>query len=164
MTLTTKLTANDPERDKQDWATHQALKIAEEHVPPSSPAKLSQSHELMQTIARALRRAHEDGRLNEGTRERILWFSRRMEKKLRKNDHKGHWSNCTRAYLLRRLRSELKELAAETANFGRLTKKEMKDAGLQDSARALISEAADVANFAMMLADVVAHRAGLKEP
>ncbi len=162
--MTTKLAANDPERDKQDWATHQALKIAEEHMPPSGPAKLSQSHELMQTIARALRRAHEDGRLNEGTRERIRWFARRMEKKLRQNDHKGHWSNCTRAYLIRRMRTELKELAAKVTNFGRLTRKSMTDAGLQDSARALISEAADVANFAMMLADVVAARAGLKEP
>lgn len=143
---------------ERDWADLQAEVIAEQFEGLNNPPKLARA------IAAKIRQAHEDGRMNEGTRERILWFSRRMEKKLRQNDHKGHWRNCTRAYLLRRLRTELKELAAESGNFGRLTKKSMTDAGLQDSARALISEAADVANFAMMLADVVANRAGLKEP
>jgi len=56
-----------------------------------------------------------------------------MEKKLRENDYKKHWSNCDHQYLLNRLKEEVTEL-----------EKPMWD---------VIEEAADVANFAMMIAD-----------
>lgn len=150
------LAKDDPERFKQDWATHQALLISEAHLPPSSDAKLHQGHELLQAIARALREANEDGRQSaiRSIREPVLWFADRMEKKLRENDHKGHWSRCTNRYLFVRLRTELRELVAAASGFRRMTKKKLStDADLLAAGEAVMREAADVANFAMMIAD-----------
>ena len=67
-------------------------------------------------------------------RKEVMWFARRMELKLRENDHKDHWTGCDFEYLFRRLMEESTELHA---------------AFLDDQ----IDEAADVANFAMMIAD-----------
>lgn len=150
---------NDPDRDKHDWAQHQALRIAEAHIPPGTAAELDRAHELMQAVAKALREAHKDGQAFHGVRKSVTWFADRMEKKLRANDHKGHWSGCTRVYLFRRLRTEVRELSAASSNFRRLIRKKlMTDDELRDSAQALISEAADVANFAMMIADQARER------
>ena len=76
--------------------------------------------------------------------ERFAWA---MEMKLRKNDHKGHWSGCTNAYLLRRLVGETEEL--RLAMLGPDGQKSLTVA----EAEYIIREAADVANFAMMIAD-----------
>ena len=71
----------------------------------------------------------------------VSWFARLMEQKLSKNDHKGGWVGCTPSWLLRRLRAETNELARALK--------------CHKKAPALIArEAADVANFAMMIADV----------
>jgi integrase len=43
-------------------------------------------------------------------RKEVIWFAERMEGKLLENDHKGHWSNCTNAYLKKRLQEEVDEL------------------------------------------------------
>lgn len=64
----------------------------------------------------------------------VLKFAEVMERQLRKNDWKGHWGCCTGSYLFNRLRGEVNELARAPA---------------QDR----LAEAADVANFAMMIAD-----------
>lgn len=66
------------------------------------------------------------------------WCASRMEAKLKANDHKGGWHNEYAEYFLSRMTDEFEELVAalETGN----TEKS-------------ISECADVANFAMMLAD-----------
>jgi len=93
----------------------------------------------------------------------VRWFAAAMEVELRTNDHKGGWDDCTLGYLAKRLREEVDELVAAAteghvnANVG--------DEGYRrapwteaDAARVL-SEAADVANFAMMVADVCARRA-----
>ena len=69
----------------------------------------------------------------------IAWFTLAMAGKLSDNSHKGGWRGCTRRYLLRRLGQEKAEL--ERAIKRGATKAEV------------IAEAADVANFAMMLAD-----------
>ncbi len=68
-------------------------------------------------------------------------FADLMEKVLRRNDHKGHWCACTTSYLFSRLVEEVGEL-------GRSIDEER----AKDRIR---KEAADVANFAMMIADVV---------
>lgn len=73
-------------------------------------------------------------------RDEVLEFSEDMEHQLSNNDHKGHWSGCTNAYLLRRLETECRELRRE------LEKSRVKP-------ERVIREAADVANFAMMIAD-----------
>lgn len=69
-------------------------------------------------------------------RPEVARFAQLMERRLRANDHKGGWRGDTPHALLRRLREETDELyLAITAE----------DVG---------NEAADVANFAMMIADV----------
>ena len=85
--------------------------------------------------ASALRSA---GREDSEVRPVVAWFAAQMETVLRANDHKGGWENCDIGYLKQRLREECTELemALDSAPF--------------DQA---IREAADVANFAMMIAD-----------
>lgn len=68
----------------------------------------------------------------------VKLFANAMENELRENDHKGGWQNCEMGYLRRRLRQEVEELC-RAVDEGRT-----KD---------ILSEAADVANFAMMIAD-----------
>ena len=74
------------------------------------------------------------------TRPVVAWFSGVMEERLRANDHKGGWSHCSQRFLLARIFEEIFELEAAIEN-GAIP------ADIE-------SEAADVANFAMMLADV----------
>ena len=71
--------------------------------------------------------------------ECVQWFAAHMEKKLRENDHKPGWFRDSHFALLRRLREEVEELAEATM--------------AQDSSDQIVKEAADVANFAMMIAD-----------
>jgi hypothetical protein len=57
-----------------------------------------------------------------------------MEMRLRANDHKGGWYDCTLQYLKKRLHEEVMELRSSRRDTR-------------------VEEAADVANFAMMIAD-----------
>ena len=68
-------------------------------------------------------------------RPEVQWFAEQMEAALKRNDHKGGWLLCDRLWLQRRLLSKFRELCAEI-------RPEM-----------VMREAADVANFAMMIAD-----------
>ena len=79
-------------------------------------------------------------------RPEVLAFASVMESKLRANDHKAHWRECSLDYLLTRLEQEALELR-EAINCG----------------EGVISEAADVANFAMMIADIVQSRSVKEE-
>ena len=72
-------------------------------------------------------------------RKSVMWFARAMEKKLKANDHKGHWRHLEVGHLRRRLAQEIEEL------------KRAIDAN-ESPARVLL-EAADAANFAMMIAE-----------
>ena len=65
-------------------------------------------------------------------------FVARMEAKLQANTHKDHWSEVSVEYLLDLLRREYKELS---------------DAIKHSSPQEIANEAADIANFAMMIAD-----------
>jgi hypothetical protein len=69
-------------------------------------------------------------------RPAVLRFAREMERKLRANDHKGGWDNCTLNYLSTRLTQERKELMMAMGS------------GKNDAA---LREAADCANFLMMM-------------
>jgi NTP pyrophosphatase (non-canonical NTP hydrolase) len=73
-------------------------------------------------------------------RKSVLKFAEEMEKKLKENDHKGGWRNCTIDYLMQRLFQEWGELSYVVHQ-----KKPRKE---------IVSEAADVANFAMMITEV----------
>lgn len=76
---------------------------------------------------------------NREIRKPVENFARAMENKLRKNNHKQHWSECSTDYLLHRLRGEVMEL--EEAIFEGKSYEEIKD------------ECTDVANFAMFIYD-----------
>ena len=65
-------------------------------------------------------------------------FAVDMKRKLAVNVHKKHWSDVPRSYLFLRLLEEEAELY---------------DALNRDTPQEIIDECADVANFAMMLAD-----------
>ena len=72
-------------------------------------------------------------------RKEVAVFAAVMEQKLSENDHKRHWSHCSRQYLFTRLHQETKELS-RAVRCG-------------EGALAVLREAADVANIAMMIAD-----------
>lgn len=70
-----------------------------------------------------------------GVREAVLWFAKLMESRLRSNDHKGGWRGCDERFLWKSLRENLTQAANE------------KQPGWK------VLALADVANFAMMIAD-----------
>lgn len=86
-------------------------------------------------------------------RQEVWLFAQAMEAKLRANDHKGGWKNERPRELMRRLREEVAEL-------GDLVPHMLDECGAEELAKfrvrvmAVLAEAADVANFSMMLADV----------
>jgi len=69
----------------------------------------------------------------------ILRFACNMQLELDNNDHKEGWQNLSPVWIINRIKQETLEL--EKAVKNKKLKKE------------IISECADVANFAMMLAD-----------
>ena len=71
-------------------------------------------------------------------RESVWWFAQQMELKLLENEHKGHWARDSLLGLLQRLHEESCELLAAIRH---------------ENIENVIREAADVANFAMMIAD-----------
>lgn len=76
-------------------------------------------------------------RTEESEKALVRWFTGWMETNLEANRHKGGWRH--RDDLFDRLREEVEELS---------------DALEQGTAADVVAEAADVANFAMFLADV----------
>jgi len=95
--------------------------------------------------------------MNDKNRPEVERFARAMEAKLRLNDHKGGWHNCDRGYLRRRMRTEMRELFAV---LDTLTREERRskvsargEARHERACAKLLGECADIANFAMMLAD-----------
>jgi len=82
-------------------------------------------------------------------REEVMWFTKQMEKKLLENDHKGGWEHCSNIMLLARLFEESEELDYALGHPNSLGYTRRQVSSVEDS----ISEAADVANFAMMIAD-----------
>lgn len=73
-------------------------------------------------------------------RKEVIEFSKDMELQLRKNDHKCGWEHCSYSFLFNKLQEEVKELEHEI-KYRRI------------SDEAIIKEAADIANFCMMIAD-----------
>lgn len=72
-------------------------------------------------------------------RPAVRAFATKMEEKLRKNDHKQDWKDCTVDCLRALLDGELRELDAALQN---------------ESGQAIAYEAADLANFGLMIADI----------
>lgn len=72
-------------------------------------------------------------------RPAVRAFALKMEEKLCKNDHKADWKGCTIDCLRSLLDGEPRELDAALQN---------------ESGQAIAYEAADLANYAMMISDV----------
>lgn len=86
-------------------------------------------------------------------RPEVVAFADAMECKLRQNDYRRGWQDCPREYLLIRLSEEVGELNA--AVRGRICVFDAVGYAYQPPRTdTVLGEAADVANFAMMLADV----------
>lgn len=83
-------------------------------------------------------------------RKEIQWFAQEMEAKLRENDHKGGWQGCRFAHIFPRLREESGELLVKAHPLNLDTIAETLTA---EDACELVRECADIANFAMMIAD-----------
>ena len=83
-------------------------------------------------------------------RKEVEWFSKWMEKKLRANDHKEHWSRSPIAYLFGRLMEELGELGLALCDAALLDEDDPRAVCYDEE---IVGEAVDVANFAMMIAD-----------
>ena len=79
-----------------------------------------------------------------GLRDELAWFAQEMEQQLRRNDHKGGWDSLSFPRMLQRLKQETKELELAIA-------KAKKTGKWGD----VVGEAADVANFSMMIAETV---------
>ncbi len=75
-----------------------------------------------------------------------------QREKLRENAHKDHWRTCSVTFLLSRLDEEVHELRMEVL-LG----------WSEDRAEKILREAADVANFAAMIADVVAREEATRD-
>lgn len=85
-------------------------------------------------------------------RKSVAWFAQKMEEKLRENDDlKKHWSSMDEDDLLDLMRGEFEELFEKCSNIGFdiFFKKITCDKKIES----LILECADIANYAMMIAD-----------
>lgn len=89
--------------------------------------------------------------------ESLHAFQRIMWDKLHANRHKGSWSVHSTSYLLRRAKEEVMELEKALADFSvlALTLRDKNSPELRLAAEQVTKEAADVANFVMMIADNV---------
>lgn len=85
-------------------------------------------------------------------RESVQWFAEQMEAKLRENEDKGGWDGESEDYFLRRAREELKELDAAITKFWDESQNPESRLGDFTPKQEIVREAADVANFLMMLA------------
>lgn len=88
-------------------------------------------------------------------RPAVLWFAQQMELKLRRNDHKGGWRGIGMQYAQRRMREEALELerAIEEFTYHNSDGSPISEQEIVEAKNAIVREAADVANFAMMIAD-----------
>lgn len=96
------------------------------------------------------------------TRRSVAAFAALMESRLKKNDHKGKsgWDREDCRHLLRRLKEEVQELDDQLGNCPWWKKSEKNLAATPTLLKRgkIAMEAADVANFAMMIVDRVARK------
>jgi len=78
-------------------------------------------------------------------RDSVKWFASQMERKLKNHDDRPGWEDQSIRWLYERLDEETGELLRE---INRLLENWSKT-----NIQRVVSEAADVANFAMMIAD-----------
>ncbi len=84
----------------------------------------------------------------------VKWFAEEMERELRNNDHKSGWENSNPRDLIPRIEGETRELVLLAHDLKLGTAREKIS---PEQKKKLISECADIANFAMMVADIIEH-------
>lgn len=84
-------------------------------------------------------------------RDEVKWFAEAMEKKLKENDYKGGWKQCSPEHLMGSLDGEFYELKKSISAIAGCIfhHGEVREPFVD----AIIEECADLANFAMMIAD-----------
>jgi len=87
-------------------------------------------------------------------RKQVVWFAEEhMERRLCENDDKNHWSGVAPTYLVDRLGKSYSRLCVVVGEL-RSMNPDVVDATLfAELTQALLDKTADVANYAMMLAD-----------
>jgi hypothetical protein len=88
-------------------------------------------------------------------RQSVKKFAELMEQVLQENDHKGGWEDCDFNYFFTIIEEETIELRSLFYNPENAYDIELKSDNLKNKA---IKEAVDVANFCMMIADVISQR------
>ena len=92
-------------------------------------------------------------------RKGVQWFAERMENKFRENDDKDGWGDSSSDYLFKRMDEEYEELKDKARQIGW----HIFCAGdCEDYIDQFIDECADIANFAMMIADNAERKKGKK--
>jgi len=130
-------------------AQNAALREALEEVNSILPDKRYFSRDITsikEKVNRALSSPSQPSRYRE-IRPEVQWFAGEMEKQLKANDHKGGWKECELDWLFDRLIEETHEIRHE---LHKQWNGPLKRATLQQ----IIKESSDVANFAMMIADI----------
>lgn len=91
-------------------------------------------------------------RLGHDLEQQVQAFARLMESKLRVRDYKGGWQHCDLQWLFKRLLEEAGELHVELTSIG---------SNGQVNQVGVAGETVDVANIAIMIADVAGVLDGL---
>ncbi|MCK5601150.1 hypothetical protein KAR91_04720 [Candidatus Pacearchaeota archaeon] len=95
-------------------------------------------------------------------RPELEWFAEQMEKKLKENDDKRGWAGEKLSWMHSLLEREVKEVKAAFKDLGDASWSGDEE-HINDALEEVVEEAADVANFAMMIADLANKRKGDKE-
>ena len=75
-------------------------------------------------------------------------FAIEMEKRLKDNDYKGHWKDCSTFYLVNRLNQKVKEVEKALSLYCIHCER-----SYNENKGNIKEKCVDVANFAMMIAD-----------
>jgi hypothetical protein len=90
----------------------------------------------------------------------LRWFTTEMQKKLTANNHRGKFENLGFRFCLQRFRQETDELLIAMVKYNIANI----DENLPEAARkAIIDECADIANFAMGIADSINRRKNARD-
>lgn len=87
-------------------------------------------------------------------REELESFIKLMEVKLQENNDKGEWRNESFGFLLRRIKEEILGVEEAISKLTMHTTIDRSSEHYEEAVELVKNEAADVANFAMMIADL----------
>lgn len=88
-------------------------------------------------------------------RVEVAKFAQAMEAELRENEHKGNWKDCELRFLTTKLMEEVEELALASQGYMIIENRSDVCKAAKAVQRINVhSEAADVGNIAMMIADI----------